>query len=466
MRHHQTTILPPGDSKEQFMLKRFANDESGQVLVLTVLTMTLLMGMMALAIDVGLLFRARRVAQTAADAGAMAGALEWNNNGTARVVSAARAAARNNGITNTSTNVHVHMSPNITSPYHNTSGFVEVVVSQPNPTFFMAVFNFNPLNVTARGVAGIIAGTACIIALDRNNDDSTLLINAGSTITTPNCGIQVDSSSSSAFCDQGNATIDAPYIRVSGNEAGGGNCGKSPGTPLFPNAAPISDPYANLPDPNSLCAGGNTTGLTSITTGNVGTLPSSRVTQANGTIANVTCFSGTNVNLNGITLGSNPDTNADLFVFQKGVTLTGTVNVNGTMDVAGGTFNQGTATLNINAPGFDNSHAAKINDTYNSIGLMQGASNIDGTCQDASASSALKSGEPCLQVQSGSGSGQINGVIYAPTSMVYLKDPGGSIGVAGVISYSILVNSQLSITNSYFAQNPDSSPLSSVQLVE
>jgi hypothetical protein len=50
--------------------------------------------------------------------------------------------------------------------------------------------------------------------------------------------------------------------------------------------------------------------------------------------------------------------------------------------------------------------------------------------------------------------------------MVYLQSPGGSVGTAGVISYSMLVNSQLSITNSYFAQNPNSSPLSSVQLVE
>jgi Putative Flp pilus-assembly TadE/G-like len=458
---------PRSIGKEHSVLKRFAKDETGQVLVLTALTLTLLMGMMALAIDVGLLFRARRVAQTAADAGAMAGALEWNNNGTANVASVARAAAGNNGITSTATNVHVNISPNITSPYHNTSGFVEVLVSQPNPTYFMSLFNFSPLNVTAKGIAGITPGTACIIALDRNNDDSTLLLRGGTTITTPHCGIQVNSSSGSAFCDQGSAPIDAPYIRVTGNEAGGGKCGTSPGTPLFPNAPPINDPFANLPDPNTLCTAGNTTALTSITSGNVGTLPSSLVTQGNGTIANVTCFSGNNVNLNGITLGSNPDTNADLFVFQKGVALTGTVNVNGTMDVAGGMFNQGTATLNVNAPGYDNSRAAKLNDTYNSIGLMQGASNITGTCQDPSANGALVSpGEPCLQVQFGSGTGQINGVIYAPTSMVYLQSPGGSVGTAGVISYSMLVNSQLSITNSYFAQNPNSSPLSSVQLVE
>jgi Putative Flp pilus-assembly TadE/G-like len=449
------------------MLRRFVKDESGQVLVLTLLTMSILMAMMALAIDVGLLFRARRVAQTAADAGAMAGALEWNYNGSANVASLARAAEGNNGITNTATNVHVNMSPNITSPYHNTFGYVEVIVSQPNPTYFMSMFNFSPLNVTAKGVAGITPGTACIIELDRNSDDSTLLINGNTTITTPNCGIQVNSSSGSAFCDSGNAQIDSPYIRVTGNQASGGKCGKSPGAPLFPNAAPANDPFASLPDPATLCTAGNTTSLTSITTGNVGTLPSSKATAGNGTIANVTCFSGTNVSLTNVTLGSVPDTQAGVFVFQNGVTMTGTVNVNGTMDVAGGTFNQGNAVLNIVAPGSDNNQQAKLNDTYNSIGLMQGASNTDGTCLDPSANAALVSvGEPCLQVQFGSGAGAINGVIYAPTSMVYLKDQGGSIGTSGVISYSMFVNAQLSITNSYFSQNPNSSPVSSVQLVE
>jgi Flp pilus assembly protein TadG len=439
--------------KEQFMLKRFVKDESGQVLVLTLLSLSLLMAMLALAIDVGVLFRARRVAQTAADAGATAGALEWNYNGVTNVASVARTAAGNNGITNTSTNVHVNMSPNITSTYHNTSGYVEVVVSQPNPTFFMAMFNFSPLNVTARG---------------------SLWIKGNTTITTPNCGIQVNSSDGSAFCDQGNAKIDGPYIRVTGNQAGGGKCGKNSGAPLFPNAPPVNDPYANVPDPATLCNGSNTAGtsVTSVTAASVGSLPSSIYpTSGTGPGATVTCFAGANVNLSNVSLGgtgtSAPDTNAGLFVFLNGVSMTGTVNVNGTLAITGGTFNQGNATLNVNAPGADNSTAAKAGDLYNSIGLEQSASDTNGNCQDSSAKNALvNNNEPCFQVQFGSGSGTLNGVIYAPTSMVYLQDQGGSIGAAGVISYSMYVNSQLNITNSYFAQNPNSSPLSSVQLVE
>src|SRR5579863_9242913 len=56
------------------MMKPF-RDESGQTLVLSALLMCILMGFMALAIDVGVLFRAQRKAQTQADAAVTAGAL-------------------------------------------------------------------------------------------------------------------------------------------------------------------------------------------------------------------------------------------------------------------------------------------------------------------------------------------------------------------------------------------------------
>ena len=56
-------------------------DESGQVLVLSLLSVMLLMAFLALAIDVGVLFRARRNMQIAADAAAVAGALDYKYNG-------------------------------------------------------------------------------------------------------------------------------------------------------------------------------------------------------------------------------------------------------------------------------------------------------------------------------------------------------------------------------------------------
>lgn len=99
--------------------------------------MTVLMGMMGLAIDVGLLFRAKRIAQTAADAAAIAAALNYDYNGSVTsATTAARSAAASNGISNTATNVTLNFNPNITSPWHSSSGYIQAVVSLPNPTLF------------------------------------------------------------------------------------------------------------------------------------------------------------------------------------------------------------------------------------------------------------------------------------------------------------------------------------------
>ena len=54
---------------------RFLRSEEGQMAVLSALSITLLLGFVAMALDVSLLFRARRNAQIAADSGATAAAM-------------------------------------------------------------------------------------------------------------------------------------------------------------------------------------------------------------------------------------------------------------------------------------------------------------------------------------------------------------------------------------------------------
>jgi hypothetical protein len=144
---------------------------------------------------------------------------------------------------------------------------------------------------------------------------------------------------------------------------------------------------------------------------------------------------------------------AGTYVFEAGVTLNGTVTVNsGTLDIEQGTFSQGNATLSITAP---------TSGAYNGIALMQPASNTTaGTCKDGL-------GEPCLQIQFGSGSGTIDGIIYAPTSQVYQQDHGGSTVASGVIAYQIYLKaSDMGITESYSEAHPGTTPLFKVALVE
>ena len=143
-----------------------------------------------------------------------------------------------------------------------------------------------------------------------------------------------------------------------------------------------------------------------------------------------------------------------IFVFENGAKIGGTVTVNGTIDVYQGTFTQGNSALTVNAP-------ADKADTYNGIAIMEPSSNTtSGTCKDGL-------GLPCLQLQFGSGSGVLNGIVYAPTSQVYQQDNGGGTVVTGVIAYQIYLKaSSMDVTNSYNAANPSTTPLSKVSLVE
>ena len=60
-------------------------DESGQMIVMLAVSLSTLLAFMGLAVDVGLLFHARRQVQTAADAAASAAALDYRYNGSTSV---------------------------------------------------------------------------------------------------------------------------------------------------------------------------------------------------------------------------------------------------------------------------------------------------------------------------------------------------------------------------------------------
>ena len=427
-------------------------DESGQMLVLTAISLTLLMGFMALAVDVGTLFRAKREVQTAADAAAIAAALQTYYVGSG-ALTAAQTAATNNGIPNASSNVSIYTGSNITSPYHNGSGYVQAVVTMPNPTYFLSAFKAlsTSLNVTASAIAGSTPGTACIYVLDPT-DASSLYIQGNAHITAPNCGIQVNSNSPDAFCDQGSATINASFLHIVGGQSSKGKCGKPSGTATVKQVAPLGDPFNNMtgPIPSTDCNGANTVSAATVNSGTA--IPSTTKTSG-GTSASVTCFSSPNVTIgSGVTLGTAGGN--QIFVFENGVKIGGTVTVNGTIDVYQGTFSQGNSALTVNAP-------ADKTATYNGIAVMEPSSDTtSGTCKDGL-------GLPCLQLQFGSGYGNLNGIVYAPTSQVYQQDHGGQVDVAGVIAYQIYLKaSDMVLSNNYNTANPTTTPLSTVALVE
>src|SRR5215467_12286597 len=115
-------------------------DESGQALIITVLCMSCLFGFAALAADVGVLLKEERLVQAAADSAAVAGALEVNYH-PAGISSAAQAAATQNGFTDGSNGATVTVnSPPLNGPHVGGANYVEVIVSQVQPTLFLGLF--------------------------------------------------------------------------------------------------------------------------------------------------------------------------------------------------------------------------------------------------------------------------------------------------------------------------------------
>ena len=122
--------------------------------------MAVLMGFLALAVDVGLLFHARRNVQLAADSAAVAAALDYKyNSNVTSARSAGQAAAAANGISNVTANVSVNVPPT-NGPYdgaHDNSSFAEVIIRQPMITTFTNFLGVTNLSIAGRAVAGPLA---------------------------------------------------------------------------------------------------------------------------------------------------------------------------------------------------------------------------------------------------------------------------------------------------------------------
>lgn len=109
--------------------------EHGQVLALVTISMVILIGFLALAVDVGMLWSERREMQTAADAAAVAAAIALREGD--NVITAGRSAATHNSFTNGSSNVSVTINnPPLAGAYAGNASYVEAIVEQPQPTYF------------------------------------------------------------------------------------------------------------------------------------------------------------------------------------------------------------------------------------------------------------------------------------------------------------------------------------------
>jgi hypothetical protein len=439
---------------------RILKEESGQTLTLLCLCMGVFLGFTALATDVGLLFRAKRNMQIAADAAAVAAALDYvYNSSLTSAQGAGTTAANNNGVVAVTGGASVAVNcPPTTGPNatggSSCNGYFEAIVSNPNPTIFMRAFHINSISVGARAVAGTpAAGNFCIWVMNPTASDVLHLQGSG-VINAQKCGIYVNSTASDAVKVTGNATT----ITGTVFDVVGGYQGHNPSPTGITTSSAVTGPAIGTniagPAPASACASGNTVTASTVT---------STLLAAASSSSGVVCFSSANVTLsNGLVLPG--ATNGIVYLFENGVTIptgatvtfgsTGGQNAQGqyintlgaVMDLygvgsSGGTLNQNSnSLLNMYAP---------TAGAYNSIAILQPPSNTNQ-----------------LQVQFGSNNESLDGIIYAPGAEVFLQDNGGGIEATGVVSNTMYLKSSTITVPGYGAANLATTPFRVVGLVE
>ena len=402
---------------------RFLTDERGQTMIVTALCIACICGTAGFAVDVGTLFKAKRTLQTAADAAAIVGAAEVNYGD---ATSAAKAASAKNGITDGSGGATVTVnSPPLSGPHAGTAGYVEVIVTVSEPTFFMKVFSLSSMNVSARAVGGSAPTTGCIYTLDPSGTDIGL--SGGGDLNMPDCGIVVDSASSSAVTLSNNASLTAQSVGIVGGYTGSAsNYSPLPITGIAPAPDPLAyltppsfSPAACLPDPKVNSSSASTIGPAI----------------SGGTV----CYNGLTINGKG-TVTLTPGT----YVINGGFSSSGSAPINGTgvtfyLAAPNGSVSlTGSGALNISAP---------TSGTYSGLLFFE----------DPNDTNTMK--------VAGSDGSNLQGIFYAPDAALNLQGSSSAQFYADLVVQALTISGTNNLHN-YAGVSGTKSPLTYARLVE
>jgi len=294
------------------------------------------MGFAGLATDVGLAWNTRLKMQAAADAAALAGA-DALLDGQTDYTTPADSVSTQNGFTNGSgtTGNTNHVTITVSNPpssgaHSGDNSAVQVVISQAQPTYFLAALGVTSIPESVTAVATALSGSGCVYALDPSASQA-FLNNSGSFTST--CGIMVDSNNSTAFNVNSGATVTASAVGVVGGALDHGTVTPAPVTGI----AAFTDPLAALPAPSPMSTPSTTCSPSQ---------PSQSFNSAGTYNLAAGCYSSLNFNSSGAIVNMNSTGN---YIFPNGLSTQGTVNLNGsgsyyfgsTVNINSGTFNAG-----------------------------------------------------------------------------------------------------------------------------
>lgn len=247
-------------------MRLWSRDDSGQALILIAAALGALLLGIGLALDTGQLFVARRAAQTAADAGAWAGAaILYAGGSAAQARTAAATDAALNGYANGGFIAVTTASPPTSGTYANDPGYIEVTITEQVLTRFQPGASAGRTAVSVRAVAGLArSGSGQAVIVTHATGARTLDLNTAK-FTVTGGGTNVNSSDNDAVQVNTGGQLTATFNRVTGNvkAADAGRMSPAPTT----GVAAAADPFATLAGPTT--SGVPVFGGQSITSGTV-----------------------------------------------------------------------------------------------------------------------------------------------------------------------------------------------------
>jgi hypothetical protein len=223
------------------------------------LCLTMLVAVVAIAVDGGMLQENRRRVQAAADAAALAAADDLYLNypvnsgldtgGTA--ASAAQSTATANGFTNGDGDDTVTVNiPPLSGKFVGQAGYAEVIITFNQSRYFSGVIGSGPLPVSARAVArGMWSPYNNGVIVLHPTAPNSLSANGNGDVYVKNASIIVDSNSSSAATTVGNSYVADPNKPIAITGTNPGYSGTFQGT-VWTGQPAIEDPLAYLPAPD------------------------------------------------------------------------------------------------------------------------------------------------------------------------------------------------------------------------
>jgi len=217
-------------------LTKLWRDRTGGILVFAAIAAPVMIGAAGLAVDVGLWYANKRLAQSAVDSAALAGALELrrSDGDITSITNVVNADALINGFS--------AANGDIIDVDASASPLVAITITRGVPGLLSQVIFTETTNVQARAVARADVNDSCIWSLNPNDQGAVSVVGAAEVEL--GCGVLANSGDIDGLHQNGSGCLNATTLKVVGGSTA--DCmSPAPETGM----TPVVDPLAAIPDP-------------------------------------------------------------------------------------------------------------------------------------------------------------------------------------------------------------------------